>query len=108
MLETEDLFLAAYALTRGGGELVRVQVRALNGRRLAVFAIEGGGLEEAEREYWRGSAVVNLQLLKSHLRRLKDRAFDAVRQEERRRDVSGDEGGYRAAAFGESHRRAGR
>jgi hypothetical protein len=106
VLETEDLFLGAYALARGG-ELVRVQVRAMGGRRLAVFRIEGHGLDEAERAYWRGDATVNLQLLKSHLRRLKDRAFGALREEEERRTYeAGDEGRYRAAASGEPYRRA--
>jgi hypothetical protein len=106
VLETEDLFLGAYALTRGG-ELRTIRVRHLNGRRLAVFLIEGDGLDGTEREYWRGDATVNLQLLKFQLRRLKDRAFDAIREEERRQHA-GEQGRDRADSFGEPHRRRAR
>ena len=73
MIQTDDLFLGAYALMRGG-ELQDVEVRGMNGRRTAVFRIDG--LEEAKREYYGGEIVVNLQLLKLELKRLKDRAFD--------------------------------
>ena len=83
MLETDDLFLGGYALTRGG-ELVGVDVRGQNGRRVAVFSIAGPGVEQAERDYYRGSTSVDLQLLKLQVRRLKDRAFAALREEERR------------------------
>jgi hypothetical protein len=38
-------------------------------------------MEQVERDYYRGSASVNLQLLKAQVRRLKDVAFDAMRQE---------------------------
>lgn len=101
MLETEDLFLAAYALTRGG-ELRRIRVRTVNGRPLAVFFLEGEELELAERTYWAGDATANLQLLRFQLRRLKDRAFDAIREEKRRRDA-GEQGGHRADPRREPH-----
>ena len=64
-----------------GGELQDVEVRGMNGRRTAVFRIDGS--EEAKREYYGGKTVVNLQHLKLELKRLKDRAFDAIREEER-------------------------
>ena len=47
MIHTDDLFLGAYALMRGG-ELQDVEVRGMNGRRTAVFRIDGS--EEAKRE----------------------------------------------------------
>lgn len=95
MLQTEDLYLAAYALTRGA-ELKRLRVRLIGSRRLAVFHIEGGeDLDQVEDLYWRGEAVANLTLLKFHLRRLKDRAWDAVREEERRGHATGEAGGHR-------------
>jgi hypothetical protein len=83
VLHTDDLFLGGFALTRGG-ELAGVEVRGVNGRRMAVFVIEGASVEEAERDYYRGAALVNLQLLKAQVRRLKDVAFTAMREEERR------------------------
>ena len=83
MLQTDDLFLGAFGLVRGG-ELHEVVIRGVNGRRMAVFRIAGPGMEDIEREYYRGVATVNLQLLKSQVRRLKDLAFDAIREEERK------------------------
>jgi hypothetical protein len=92
VLETDDLFLGAFGLVRGG-ELSAVLVRGANGRRVAVFQIAGAGMDEAEREYHKGAALVDLRLLKSQVRRLKDAAFEAIRQEERN---AGHERGDRA------------
>lgn len=83
MLRTDDLFLGGLALVRGG-ELVGVDVRGANGRRVAVFRIAGPDVDQAERDYYRGTTSVDLQLLKLQVRRLKDRAFEALREEERR------------------------
>ena len=94
MLQTYDLFLGAFGLLRGG-ELAGVEVRGTNGRKVAVFRIEGPGMEDAERDYYRGAATVDLRLLKSEVRRLKDAAFEAIRKEERRGDA-GDQGRDRA------------
>lgn len=81
-IRTDDLFLGAFALARGG-ELVGVEVQRTNGRRVAVFRIAGPGVEDAEREYFRGTTSVDLQHLKVQVRRLKERAFEALRAEER-------------------------
>jgi hypothetical protein len=94
VLQTDDLFLGAFGLVRGG-ELRGVEVRGTNGRRVAVFTISGLGLDEAVRDYHRGQALVDLRLLKSEVRRLKDLAFEALRAEERRTDA-GHEGRDRA------------
>jgi hypothetical protein len=99
VIQTDDLFLGAYVLLRGG-ELRSVEVRGTNGRRTAVFRIEG--LEEWKREYYGGKTEVNLQLLKLELKQLKDRAFDAIREEER---DAGDERGHRARQASERPRR---
>jgi len=99
VLVTDDLFLGGFALTRGG-ELVGVELRGTNGRRVAVFRIEGEDVEAAERDYYRGRTSVDLQLLKLQVRRLKDRAFTALREEERRSDA-GHEGRDRAHQVGE-------
>src|SRR5207244_12442045 len=82
VMRTDDIFLAAFALARGG-DLADVEVSGINGRRLAFFHIEGNGVDEAQREYFHPT-VVNLQLLKAAVRRLKDEAFAAIREEERR------------------------
>ena len=83
MIRTDDLFLGGFALARGG-ELVGLEVQTTNGRRVAVFRIAGPGVEDAEREYFRGTTSVDLQHLKVQVRRLKERAFDALRAEERK------------------------
>lgn len=83
MLETEDLFLGALGLVRGG-ELVAVEVRGTNGRRMAVFSIEGPAMDEVQRDYHRGPSLVDLRLLKSEVTRLKNLAFQALRREEMR------------------------
>jgi hypothetical protein len=103
VLHTDDLFLGGLALLRGG-ELVGVDVRGANGRRIAIFRIAGPQVDEAEAEYYRGKTVVDLQLLKLQVRRLKDRAFQALREEERRADAD-HQGGDRAYQGGQ---RAGR
>ncbi len=102
MLQTDDLFLGALGLVRGG-ELRGVEVRGMNGRRVAVFRIVGPGMQDAEREYHRGPSLVDLRLLKSEVRRLKDLAFEALRREERR-GHAGHEGGHRAGQGREPHR----
>ena len=71
MLQTDDLFLGAFGLVRGG-ELRSIEVRGTNGRRVAVFTIAGPGVDEAARDYHRGATLVDLRLLKSEVRRLKD------------------------------------
>jgi hypothetical protein len=103
VIQTDDLFLGAFGLLRGG-ELEAVEVRGTNGRRLAFFRIGGSGMEEVEREYYRGAALVDLRLLKSEVRRLKDVAFEAIRKEERRTDA-GQQAGDRAHQGGERARR---
>lgn len=82
-MQTDDLFLGAFGLARGG-ELKGVEVRGINGKRLAVFLIEGPGMDDVERDYYRGPSLVNLRLLKSEVARLKNVAFEALREEERK------------------------
>jgi hypothetical protein len=93
VIHTDDLFLGAYGLIRGG-ELEGIEVRGTNGRRMAFFRIGGPQVGDAERDYYRGAATVDLRLLKSEVRRLKDLAFEAIRREERR--DAGHERGDRA------------
>jgi hypothetical protein len=102
VLQTDDLFLGAFGLVRGG-ELAAIEVRGTNGRRVAVFRIEGEAMADAERDYYRGVATVDLRLLKSEVRRLKDAAFQAIREDERRGDA-GEQGRDRAYQAGEPAR----
>lgn len=83
MLQTEDLFLASFLLARGG-RLDGVEVRGVNGRRLAFFRIVGEGMDEVERSYYQGPALVHLVLLKAEVARLKNLAFQKLREEESR------------------------
>jgi hypothetical protein len=87
-MRTDDLFLGGFALARGG-ELIGVEVQRTNGRRVAVFRIAGPGVEEAERDYFRGTTSVDLQHLKVQVQRLKNQAFDALRADERRAHAKG-------------------
>ncbi len=106
-MRTDDIYLGAFVLSRGG-ELCGVEVRGVNGRRVAFFRVEGPALVEAEREYYGGPAVVNLLVLKSAVRRLKDAAFSAIREEERKDAAANHAGRDRASQGGESagrHRR---
>ncbi len=102
MLQTDDLFLASFGLMRGGC-LREVLVRGTNGRRVAVFLIDGPGVEDVERDYYRGPSLVDVRLLKSEVSRLKSLAFYALRREEESRaSHQGESGGDRV------HQEAGR
>jgi hypothetical protein len=106
VIQTDDIFFAAFLLLRGGA-LTAVEVRGINGRRLAFFHIEGPEVDEAEVDYYHGTAnvSVNLQLLKFQVRRLKDRCFDAIREEERKGHAALEQGRDRATDRGEPVRR---
>jgi hypothetical protein len=106
VLQTDDLFLGAFGLLCGG-ELVGLEVHGVNGRRSAVFQIEGRGLGAAERDYYRGAVLVDLRLLKSEVRRLKDMAFQALRREERK-DACTDQPGSDRRHQGPGRYREGR
>jgi hypothetical protein len=80
VIRTDDLFLGGFALSRGG-ELVGVEVQRTGGRKVAVFAIAGPGVLDAERDYFRGPTSVDIPHLKLQVRRLKERAFQALREE---------------------------
>ena len=83
MIQTEDLFLGAFGLIRGG-ELSSVEVKNGSGRPMCVFHIAGHDMSRVEREYHKGVVSVDLRLLKSEVQRLKNTAFDAMRRERHR------------------------
>lgn len=77
-LRTDDLFLAAYALTRGAA-VAGVDMSGRNGRRLAFVRLTGEGLAELEREYLAGRATANVTVLRDLVRHVKDVMFAAIR-----------------------------
>jgi len=82
-IRTEDLWLGALALVHGG-RLADLELRGANGRRTAVFRIEGPELRRLERAYARGTAEANVAELKGQMSHLKDVLFARLRREERR------------------------
>ena len=81
-IRTDDLWLSALALARGG-RLVELQMEGTNGRKTAVFRIAGPGLVELEEAYARGTAEANVLELKGQMSHLKDVLFARMRREER-------------------------
>jgi predicted transcriptional regulator len=92
-MQTEDLFLGALGLARGG-ELDGIDVRRVNGRAMAIFRITGPSMAEVEREYYHGRVLVNLRMLKAEVARLKNAAFDALRKEESRDEARTSRGRF--------------
>lgn len=94
-IRTEDLWLVALALTRGG-RLVTLDVDGTDGRRTASFRIAGRGLRRLERAYARGTVEANVAELKRQMSHLKDVLFARLRREERRGAGVRDQGRDRA------------
>jgi hypothetical protein len=80
MIQTDDLFLGAFGLVRGG-EISTVEVKNGSGRPMCIFHISGSDMSGVEREYHKGVVSVDLRLLRSEVQRLKNTAFDAMRRE---------------------------
>ena len=81
-VETTDIFRGAFLLA-SGGELAEVRVRN-NGRRIATFLIAGKNLDELDRDYRSGRALVNPLQLRESLNHLRDVMFEKLRQYEGR------------------------
>jgi hypothetical protein len=97
-MQTEDIFLGALGLVRGG-ELRGVEVRGVGGRRMAFFQIDGPAADDAAHDYYQGDVTVNLRHIKAEVARLKNMAFEALRREESR--DAGQQGRYRGDQVGE-------
>ena len=80
-LATENLYLSAYVLTNGA-LLSRVLVSRTNGRKTAVFELEGPWVQRLSDEYFSGTACVNLAEYRRHLEALKDELFTALNRDE--------------------------
>lgn len=81
-LETTDLFKGAFLMC-SGGDLAEVRVRN-NGRRIASFLISGANLDELDRDYRAGRALVNPVQLRESLNHLRDVMFKKLRENEGR------------------------
>jgi hypothetical protein len=80
-IRTDDLWLSALALARGG-RLLELQIGG-NGRKTAVFRIAGPDLAGLEEAYAGGTAEANVRELKGQMSHLKDVLFARMRREER-------------------------
>ena len=81
-LETTDIFRGAFFLCHGG-DLRDVRVRN-NGRRIATFLITGKDLDQLDRDYRSGQALVNPLQFRESLNHLRDILFEKLRTQEGR------------------------
>ena len=81
-LATDDLFLAAYALSEGA-ELVGVDIVVSGARPVATFRLSAPRLSRLERAYLDGTAMTNVNSLKRYLKYVKDVLFNRLRNEGR-------------------------
>ncbi len=77
-LETTDIFRGAFLLC-SGGDLTEVRVRK-NGKRIATFLITGKNLDQLDRDYRAGRALVNPVQLRESLNHLRDVMFQKLRE----------------------------
>ena len=75
-VEVTDLFRGAFLLCVGG-RLEKVKVRTA-GRRIATFLITGPNLDEMDRIYRSGRALVNPVQLRESLNHLRDAMFEKL------------------------------
>ena len=76
-IETTDIFRSAYFLCNGG-DLCGVNIKE-HGRRVAVFVIRGEDLEQLDRLYRNGKALVNPVQFRESLTHLRDLLYDKLR-----------------------------
>ena len=76
-IETTDIFRSAYFLCNGG-DLCGVNIKD-NGRRIAVFVIRGEDLEQLDRLYRNGKALVNPVQYRESITHLRDLLFDRLK-----------------------------
>ncbi len=76
-LETTDIFRGAYFLCMGGS-LADVRFRC-NGKRIASFMFTGTDLDQLDKDYMSGDALVNPIQFRESLNRLRDILFERLR-----------------------------
>jgi hypothetical protein len=77
-LETTDIFRSAYFLCNGG-DLCGIQVKPGERSRVAVFVIRGEDLEQLDRLYRNGKALVNPVQYRESITHLRDLLFDRLK-----------------------------
>jgi len=77
-VETTDIFRSAYFLCNGG-DLCGIHVKPGERCRLATFVIRGEDLEELDRQYRNGKALVNPVQFRESLTHLRDLLYDKLR-----------------------------
>ena len=97
-LETTDIFRGAFFLCKGG-ELSGIRFRS-NGKRIASFLFTGDGLDQLDKDYMNGTALVNPVQFRESLNRLRDILFENLRKDSPassrlRRDYAAARGGTR-------------
>ena len=86
-LETTDIFRGAFFLCNGGDlSEIRVYNHAERNKRkrIATFLITGKGLDQLDRDYRAGKALVNPLQLRESLNHLRDVLFEKLRENEGR------------------------
>ena len=87
--KTTDIFLGAYLLSSGGDpespHVAYLSGISFNSRRRATFMFTGVGLQQLDREYRAGTALVNLVSLRDSLNHLRDVLFEM--RDRRKRDA---------------------
>ena len=78
-LETTDIFRGAFFLC-SGGDLAEVRVRN-NGKRIASFLFTGADLDQLDKDYMNGKALVNPVQFRESLNRLRDILFENLRED---------------------------
>jgi hypothetical protein len=104
-LETTDIFRGAFFLCKGA-ELSEVRFRNNHAerdrrsKRIASFLFAGGGLDQLDKDYMNGTALVNPVQFRESLNRLRDILFENLRKDNPasshlRRDYAAANGGTR-------------
>ena len=75
-LETTDIFRGAFFLCKGA-DLCGIRIKH-NGRPIASFRIRGQGLDELDKSYRNGDALVNPLQLRESLNHLRNILFDKL------------------------------
>jgi hypothetical protein len=78
-LETTDIFRGAFFLCKGG-ELSGIRFRS-NGKRIASFLFTGEGLDQLDKDYMNGTALVNPVQFRESLNRLRVILFVNLRKD---------------------------
>ena len=77
-IKTSDLYCASYIFSQGG-ELKEVQLSRISGRRRAEFIFTGKNVQQLEKTFLSGKAIVDLKTFKASLNHIKDVMFQTIR-----------------------------